>query len=135
MAWSLAALAAIALAAVLLHAPGNQTAVGVDVLSILPPDQTALGRGDAPQISPDGRIVAFAATDRAGRTGLYVRSRDSLTARLLLGTVDATMPFWSPDSRPVGFFAQGQLKIIALTGGPPHAIVPFRRAAQRHLEP
>jgi eukaryotic-like serine/threonine-protein kinase len=127
VAWSLAALAAlvaVALAAILLRAPRNQAAADVDVLSILPPDQTALARGDAPRISPDGRIVAFAAMDRAGRTGLYVRSRDSLTVRLLPGTVDATMPFWSPDSRQLGFFAQGQLKIIALTGGPPHAIAP-----------
>jgi hypothetical protein len=127
VAWSLAALAAlaaIALAAVLLRVPRNQTSADVDVLSILPPDQTALARGDAPQISPDGRVVAFTATDRVGGTGLYVRSRDSLTARLLPGTVDATMPFWSPDSRQVAFFAQGQLKVIALTGGPPHALAP-----------
>jgi hypothetical protein len=65
VAWSLAALAAIAaiaLAAVLLRVPRNQTSADVDVLSILPPDQTALARGH--RIPPDGRVVAFTATDR-----------------------------------------------------------------------
>src|ERR1700693_6274617 len=32
-------------------------------------------------------------------------------------TDDATFPFWSPDNREIGFFAQGQLKKIAVTGG------------------
>jgi Tol biopolymer transport system component len=127
IAWGLAAIAAVAalaLAAGVLRAPAIQTAGGVDVLSILPLDQTTLDRGDAPKISPDGRSIAFVATDRAGRSGLYVRGRDSLAARLLPATDGATMPFWSPDSRQLGFFAQGQLKTIALAGGSPHALAP-----------
>jgi dipeptidyl aminopeptidase/acylaminoacyl peptidase len=127
IAWSaaaVAAIAAIALAAVLLRAPGNQTTGGVDALSILPPGQTTLDRGTAPAISPDGRMIAFVATDNAGRSGLYVRNRESLTARLLPDTDGATMPFWSPDSRQLGFFGQGRLKTIGLAGGAPHALAP-----------
>ena len=127
LAWSAAAVAtvaALAIAAVMLTArvARNQADAALDVLSVLAPEQTTLDRGEAPQISPDGRRVAFVATDRLGRSGLYVRGRESLVARPLPDTDGASMPFWSPDSRQLGFFAQGQLKTIAISGGSPHAI-------------
>ena len=127
LAWVAAAVAlaaAIGLAAVMMagRVTRNEAGAGLDVLSMLPPDQTTLDRGEAPQISPDGERVAFVVTDRAGRSGLYVRSRDSLAARPLADTDGASMPFWSPDSRQLGFFAQGQLKTTAISGGSPHAI-------------
>lgn len=93
-----------------------------DVLSILPSDDTSLDYREAAQISPDGRLIAFVATDRAGHTGLHVRSRESLDVRLLPGTDEATMPFWAPDSQRLGFFAQGQLKTVALGGGAPQTL-------------
>jgi len=127
IAWSVAAVAVVAALVVtsgLLRSSRNQTDAALDLLSVLPPDQTTLDRGDAPKISPDGRTIAFVATDRVGRSGLYVRSRDSLTARVLPDTDGATMPFWSPDSRKLAFFAQGQLKTIGLAGGSPHALAP-----------
>jgi serine/threonine-protein kinase len=37
----------------------------------------------------------------------------------LAGTMNATTPFFSPDSRWIGFFADGQLKKISTSGGPP----------------
>jgi Tol biopolymer transport system component len=81
---------------------------------------------DAPQISPDGRVVAFVATDTTGKalgkTLLWVRPLDSSDARSLPGTDGASMPFWSPDSDAIGFFAQGQLKIVRLSGGDPQAL-------------
>jgi len=127
LAWSAAALAtvaALAIAAVMLagRATRNQADAALDVLSVLPPEQTTVDRGEAPQISPDGRRVAFVATDRLGRSGLYVRSRDSLVALPLPDTDGASMPFWSPDGRQLGFFAQNQLKTIAISGGSPHVI-------------
>lgn len=86
---------------------------------MVPAADTTFVRGEAPQISPDGRQVAFAATDAAGTRGLYVRSRDAASARLLPGTENATQPFWSPDNRLLGFFAEGQLKTVAIAGGSP----------------
>ena len=100
-----------------LRAPRDPADAGLDVLSILPSVDTALERGEAPQISPDGRSVVFVATDRAGKSGLYIRSRDASVARALPDTDGASLPFWSPDSRQLGFFAQGQLKTIAISGG------------------
>ena len=127
LAWSAAAVAtvaALAVAAVMLsgRATRSQADNGLDMLSMLLPDQTTLDRGEAPQVSPDGQRVAFIATDRVGRSGLYIRTRDSLVARPLTDTDGASMPFWAPDSRQLGFFAQGQLKTIAVGGGSAHVI-------------
>jgi eukaryotic-like serine/threonine-protein kinase len=71
-------------------------------------------------ISPDGRAVVFvAASDE--RT-LWIRRLDSLTSSELPGTTGAEFPFWSPDGRSVGFFADGKLKKIELSGGRPVVI-------------
>jgi Tol biopolymer transport system component len=44
-------------------------------------------------------------------------------------TEDATYPFWSPDSRWIGFFAQNKLKKIAASGGPSRSLceAPYSR--------
>jgi serine/threonine protein kinase/Tol biopolymer transport system component len=70
-------------------------------------------------ISPDGRMLAFAARDSLEQVRLYLRSLAADAAYVLTGTERAQYPFWSPDSRWVGFFAEGKLKKIAATGGPP----------------
>jgi serine/threonine protein kinase len=88
-------------------------------LQLLPPDKLSF-RNIA--ISPDGRLLAFTAADAAGHTGLWVRPLDSLTASLLPDTAGASHPFWSPDSRFIGFFAKDKLKRIDPTGGSQHTI-------------
>ena len=72
-------------------------------LSIVPSSGTTLVAGEAAQISPDRRQIAFVASDASGRSLLYVRPRDSGMARPLPETDDATHPFWSPDSRSLAF--------------------------------
>jgi eukaryotic-like serine/threonine-protein kinase len=67
-------------------------------------------------VSPDGRYVAFVAGS------LFIRAVDAVEAQPLAGTEGAQQPFWSPDSRQIGFFAQEQLKRISLAGGPPQNI-------------
>ena len=67
-------------------------------------------------ISPDGRTIAFVATDN-NQSRLWLRSLDTASARSFAGTDGATLPFWSPDSRALGFFAAGKLKRIDLEGG------------------
>ena len=81
----------------------------------------ALSVGAKPPIavSPNGQHIAFVAVARDGKILLWVRPLDSLTARALIGTDDASSPFWSPDSRTLGFFAGGKLKKIDASGGPP----------------
>jgi Tol biopolymer transport system component len=68
-------------------------------------------------ISPDGKVVAMAAEVK-GKRQLWLRALDSLQVRPVPGTDEAAFPFWSPDSRYIGFFAQGKLKKIAASGGP-----------------
>jgi Tol biopolymer transport system component len=69
-------------------------------------------------ISPDGRRLAFAARDASGKTLLYVRPLDALAAQPIAGTEDATLPFWSPDSRFIAYFAGSKLMKIDASGGP-----------------
>jgi Tol biopolymer transport system component len=70
-------------------------------------------------ISPDGRTLAFVATNAKGEMLLYVRLLESLEARALPGTQEAGRPFWSPDSKSLAFVAGGKLKRIEVAGGPP----------------
>ena len=83
---------------------------------------SSLCRGTADCISPDGRQVAFVAEMPRGRPRLWVRSLGDSEAQPLRGTDDAIYPFWSPDSRSLGFFAQGKLKTIEIGGGPPRTL-------------
>jgi len=74
-------------------------------------------------VSPDGRAVAIAAVV-GGKRQLWLRALNALEAQPLPFTEDAAYPFWSPDGRNIGFFAQGQLKKVAAGGGPAEAICP-----------
>jgi eukaryotic-like serine/threonine-protein kinase len=72
--------------------------------------------GQYVSLSPDGRKLVFNATGE--QDGLWVRNLDALEWRKLPGTQGAVSPFWSPDSRFVGFAFQNQLKKIDIAGGP-----------------
>ncbi len=71
----------------------------------------------APAISPDGRALALVAKFHGGKHSLWLRSLDSPTPRELPGTEGANLPFWSPDGRAIGFFADGQLKRVDVAAG------------------
>ena len=72
------------------------------------------------------------AADSTGRQALWVRSLALVNASALAGTERASYPFWSPDSRSLGFFADGKLKRIEVAGGPPLTICDARRAEAGH---
>ncbi|HXO41684.1 MAG TPA: protein kinase [Thermoanaerobaculia bacterium] len=67
-------------------------------------------------VSPDGRQLAFVAGAQ-GRREIWVRPLAALEARRLPGTEGARFPFWSPDGRSLGFFANGKLMRVDLAGG------------------
>ena len=75
------------------------------------------GRLSGSTISPDGQRLAFIATDASGRTALWLRPLDSNAARVIADTDNASLPFWSPDSRSIGFFAAGKMKSADATTG------------------
>jgi len=99
--------------------------------SVTPPDGWPLSlSGSGPTnaitaplaVSPDGRRIAFVARNGENIDRLWIRPLAALTAQELPGTDGASSPFWSPDSRSIGFFAGGRLKRIDADGGPPTTI-------------
>ncbi|MBK5295327.1 MAG: PD40 domain-containing protein [Acidobacteriia bacterium] len=114
--WAIAAacLALALLAASVIHFRETQPEQPVLATSILPPEKTTFNQI---AISPDGKLLAFTATTDSKRQ-LWVRPLRSLSAQPLAGTDEAEYPFWSPDSRSIGFFSQGKLKKIEASGGP-----------------
>jgi len=94
--------------------------------TIAPPEGERVDprNGAAPQvaISPDGRQLAFIAQDTSGKQHLWVRPLGSYTAQKLDRTEGAWAPFWSPDSQSIGYFADGKLKRIPVSGGSPLTI-------------
>src|SRR5579864_5087515 len=91
---------------------------GVLRLSILPPEDVSF---ESFAVSPDGRKLAFTAALK-GRMMLWVRALDSLEAKPLAGTDNASWPFWSPDSLSIGFFVPNKLKAVDISGGPAREI-------------
>jgi Tol biopolymer transport system component len=69
-------------------------------------------------ISPDGINIAFTARDEQGRSRLWVRASNGNEARPLNGAEGGIYPFWSPDGKWLGFFANGKLKKTSLEAGP-----------------
>jgi serine/threonine protein kinase len=98
--------------------------------TIEPPEGWRLALGTAPagsgnvalgplSVSPDGRRIAIIARNPEGQAQIWIRPFDASAPQPLSATEDASSPFWSPDSRFLGFFAEGKLKKIEVVGGPP----------------
>jgi serine/threonine protein kinase/Tol biopolymer transport system component len=125
IAWIVAAVAVLtAVALAIVHfqrAPVENRAVRRSF--ILPPEKSSFDFsarvGATLAISPDGRRLAFVATTPEGKQLLWLQSLDAVSAQSLGGTDGAIYPFWSRDSRSLGFFADGKLKKIEAIGGPP----------------
>jgi eukaryotic-like serine/threonine-protein kinase len=71
-------------------------------------------------VSPDGHKLAFVAS--GAQSGIWIRDLDTLEWRHLAGTENALSPFWSPDSRYLGFAVGNELKKIEVAGGPPQTL-------------
>ena len=122
LAWTVASVAVLGMAAMAVPAlrylrqtPPQEPPVMR--FTIAPPDGVTLT--SAPMISPDGTRVVFAGTAAGGDgVALYVRPLDALEAQPLPATEGTSLPFWSPDSKSIGFFSADKLKRIDITGGP-----------------
>ena len=122
-AWGVAAIAviaAVALAFAIARMRGGARTGDLVQFAIETPPNTALYPFDTKgmAISPDGTMIAFVAGDLAGKQMLYVRHLASTKVDALAGTEDAAYPFWSPDSRQIGFFGNHKLNRIDARGGP-----------------
>jgi Tol biopolymer transport system component len=109
-------------------------ALGIGVWVFQPATPGLPGRFEAPvpenvtsygdvSVSPDGRKLAFTAN------GLWLRDLDALHWRRLPGTEGASTPFWSHDSRYVGFIVDDTLRRVDTTGGPPETVASVPNAA------
>jgi len=125
LGWSVAGLFLLGLAVIsAIHFREKPLATpGLQRFQIPLPDKVRLVGNGAFSVSPDGRTLAFAAVGADGVTTLWVQTEDSLAARPLPGTetIDST-PFWSPDSRSMGFQTRGKLMRVGLLGEPPQSI-------------
>lgn len=117
---ALAIVALLAIAAALFYRSEASVAVPPVRSEIVPPEGSPFfARAEA--LSPDGTKWAFVANGKNGRQ-LWVRNLDSLSAQPLNGTENADFPFWSADSRNIGFFDGQKLKRIEAAGGPTQTI-------------
>lgn len=124
--WAVAAVGLIAAAALgTAHFLEIPTPVPVMQSTLLPPDGAEFffnagnARSAPPALSPDGTRIVFGARTKDGKAQLWVRRLDSSVAVPLPGTENGGLPFWSPDSRWVGFGQDRTLKKIDVQGGPP----------------
>ena len=69
-------------------------------------------------VSPDGHWIVFVASLPGSAPSLFVREIGSVKPKQIEETEGASYPFWSPDSRSIGFAAKGRLKRVDVSGRP-----------------
>ena len=120
--WIATSMLAVALAALaIVHFLRPAADTRVFSASVLPPHKSIFG---SVVVSPDGRWLAFTDTSAGGKEQLWIRTLDGavVSTQALAGTTGASNPFWSPDARSLGFFADGHLKVIDIAGGLPRTL-------------
>jgi serine/threonine protein kinase/Tol biopolymer transport system component len=136
LAWSVAVVATLACVAALAAflRPRESPAAPQRIQFSVPTEaQTAYGSLNVPQISPDGRLLAFTGEATTGAAHvIWVRPMDALEARALAGTEGAERLFWSPDSRSIGYQVGNKILRIGAESGAPQSLCElpdFRSAA------
>ena len=131
LAWAVAAVAIVAaLVFAILYFRGPATPEAHTMRFFVVPPEKAILVGGGQHISPDGQRLVFVATGADGKRVLWTRPIDALGAQPLPGTEEASNPFWSPDSRSIGFFAAGsKLKKIDFAGGPAQTLTDLQTTA------
>ena len=89
--------------------------------SLLPPPHWSFLVNNT-ALSPDGTRLAFVGVGPNGENNIWVRSLSTGAEQEFAGTEGATVPFWSPDSTRLGFFADSKLKIVDANGGQPRVL-------------
>ena len=119
--WLISAVAVVTLVLIAgtLRSLGTRTAAPAPALRLSLPAfaGVTLGAGlDYPfglALAPDGRRLAFPGTTD-GRTRLWIHDLTTADTQVLPGTDAAVLPFWAPDGRAIGFFANKKLRVLTL---------------------
>jgi len=126
LAWGIATLAVLGVAGLMgvLALQGSRPAPAPanEFVLLPPPDARFTDDVTGQAIAPNGRQIVFVAAALNDPPRLWLRALDSLVPRALEGTDGGNSPFWSPDSRSIGFFADGKLKRLDLDGGSPRSL-------------
>jgi len=111
---------------IILKLTGSKEDHGVIVASIVSPDSVymhSFGQAAGPPVvSPDGKYITYVGVASDAIARLYVRSIRENATRMLDGTQNAEYPFWSPDGKFIGYFADGKIKKVDAGGGAPIAV-------------
>ena len=125
LGWTIGALGVIAALAMLAVSTQHSEPPVMRTIVQQPPNALFLFTGDnagPPEISPDAQHIVFVAVDDERGARLWLRDLSGLTARPLPGTENAVYPFWAPDGRSIGFFADFKLKRVDLATGQVFAV-------------
>jgi eukaryotic-like serine/threonine-protein kinase len=104
-------------------APPEAARISVDIATPSAPTPLHL------TVSPDGKYLSALVTSDKGQNVIWLRALDRLNAQTVNGSEGAIFPFWSPDSRFLGFFAGGKLKKVDILGGAPQIVCDAPRGA------
>ncbi len=123
--WIIAVLALVAVVGVTSMHRTQGTSQPLVQSTLLPPVGWDFAPGSPFAVSPDESRVAFVAvalpnndTVASGTNSIWIRDLTLPKPHELAGTMGAQYPFWSPDGRWLGFFANGKLNKIEARGGP-----------------
>ena len=86
------------------------------IARVTAPRETISAFHDGFALSADGSTLAFAARNSTGLRQIWIRRLDADSARAIPGTDRGTHPFWSPDGKSVGFFADNKLRRVDIDG-------------------
>ena len=120
LSWLAAALALLAVAAGTWFVARRPQPTTRMQFALAVPDEMSISHM---ALSRDGSMLVFVSPEEnSALPMLYVQRIGSSTVTLLPGTQNASYPFWSPDGAYVGFFANGKLLKMAISGGPPQVL-------------
>ncbi len=134
VSWALATTLLVAVAVGIAQRTRPPAASGVNELRFTidqPSDERWTSQnGTGVAISPDGQSAAFLAADGEGTRRLYLRPMNELESRRVPDSDGAYHPFFSPDSRQLGFFASDRLWRVPVAGGRPIEVGPVDSTAR-----
>ena len=134
LAWGLATLAMLlAIGISILYVRAPRQAGAMVRFTVAPPFGATRRAQQTFAMSPDGQTLAFQAVASGGVRHIFTRRLDQAEAQLVAGTDGANAPFWSPDSRSLGFSKEGALYRTDLDGSAPRRLCDMPGEAGRNL--